>query len=58
MTLKSCDLIFISHTSENHVSLSYTKIVIQRNRSYLPNLSTRAGYDTWSIFKRGLTGLN
>ena len=26
--------------------------------SYLPNPSARAGYDTRSIFKRGLTGLN
>ena len=26
--------------------------------SYLPNPSTRAGYDTRSIFKRSLTGLN
>ena len=26
--------------------------------SYLPNTSTRAGYDTRSIFKRSLTGLN
>ena len=26
--------------------------------SYLPNLSTRAGYDTMSIFKRSLTGFN
>ena len=26
--------------------------------SYLPNSSTRAGYDTRSIFKRSLTGLN
>ena len=25
---------------------------------YLPNPSARAGYDTWSIFKRSLTGLN
>ena len=27
-------------------------------RSYLPNPSARAGYDTRSIFKRSLTGLN
>ena len=26
--------------------------------SYLPNPSARAGYDTRSIFKRSLTGLN
>ena len=26
--------------------------------SFLPNPSARAGYDTWSIFKRSLTGLN
>ena len=26
--------------------------------SYLPNPSARAVYDTWSIFKRSLTGLN
>ena len=26
--------------------------------SYLPNPSARAGYDTRSVFKRGLTGLN
>ena len=26
--------------------------------SYLSNPSARAGYDTWSIFKRSLTGLN
>ena len=26
--------------------------------SYLPNPSARAGYDTVSIFKQGLTGLN
>ena len=26
--------------------------------SYLPNPSTQAGYDTRSIFKRSLTGLN
>ena len=26
--------------------------------SYLPNPSTRAGYDTRSILKRSLTGLN
>ena len=25
--------------------------------SYLPNPSARVGYDTWSIFKRSLTGL-
>ena len=30
----------------------------QRIRSYLPNPSARAGYDTMSIFKRSLTGLN
>ena len=28
------------------------------NYIYLPNPSTRAGYDTRSIFKRSLTGLN
>ena len=28
------------------------------NKSYLPNPSARAGYDTWSIFKGSLTGLN
>ena len=26
--------------------------------SYLPNPSARAGYDTRSLFKRSLTGLN
>ena len=26
--------------------------------SYLPNPSARAGYDTWSIFKRILSDLN
>ena len=30
----------------------------QERVSYLPNPSTRAGYDTRSIFKRSLTGLN
>ena len=33
-------------------------IHIKRNYSYLPNPSARAGYDTRSIFKRSLTGLN
>ena len=43
---------------------SLTEVKIQRGilqgdaLSYLPNPSTRAGYDTWSIFKRSLTGLN
>ena len=27
-------------------------------RMYLPDPSTRTGWDTWSIFKRSLTGLN
>ena len=30
----------------------------EKIQSYLPNPSTRAGYDTRSIFKRTLTGLN
>ena len=29
-----------------------------RKQSYLPNPSARVGYDTWSILKRSLTGLN
>ena len=31
---------------------------IKCERYYLPNPSARAGYDTRSIFKRSLTGLN
>ena len=31
---------------------------LNANKSYLPNPSARAGYDTRSIFKRSLTGLN
>ena len=35
-------------------------IEVQENDylAYLPNPSARAGYDTRSIFKRNLTGLN
>ena len=34
-------------------------VIVDNNElSYLPNPSTRAGYDTRSIFKRSLTGLN
>ena len=32
--------------------------LLGKNLSYLPNPSARAGYDTRSIFKRSLTGLN
>ena len=32
--------------------------VINDTRYYLPNPSARAGYDTRSLFKQGLTGLN
>ena len=31
-------------------------VVLKRLSSYLPNSSARAGYDTRSTFKRGLTG--
>ena len=45
------------------ISLCTLKVlitIIQLNfiQSYLPNPSARAGYDTRSIFKRSLTGLN
>ena len=33
-------------------------VFVMRGRYYLPNPSARAGYDTRSIFKRSLTGLN
>ena len=33
-------------------------LLIIKQHSYLPNPSARAGYDTRSIFKRSLTGLN
>ena len=37
---------------------SLHKYIIFSQQSYLPNPSARAGYDTRSIFKRSLTGLN
>ena len=35
-----------------------TKLQIESDTSYLPNPSARAGYDTRSVFKRSLAGLN
>ena len=32
--------------------------IMRATSSYLPDPSARAGYDTRSIFKRSLTGLN
>ena len=39
-------------------TLTCTQKVANKYLSYLPNPSARAGYDTRSIFKRSLTGLN
>ena len=40
----------------------YKKVVMwkkfKKSNSYLPNPSARAGYNTRSIYKRSLTGLN
>ena len=43
-----------------HRTMRFTSHVLRINfyLSYLPNPSARAGYDTRSIFKRSLTGLN
>ena len=46
-----CHISLVAYSMANPV---YIYIYI----SYLPNLSARAGYDTRSIFKRSLTGLN
>ena len=43
------DTSFSFHHSSLYLFFSY---------SYLPNPSARTGYDTWSIFKRSLSGLN
>ena len=51
--------IYISYTA-NTLGESMNPIVLPpaMGRSYLPTPSARAGYDTRSIFKRSLTGLN
>ena len=46
--------LYPSSTKQHHKDQLYSS----KNRSYLPNPSARAGYDTRSIFKRSLTGLN
>ena len=40
------------------LNVSHIYIYIYIYISYLPNPSARAGYDTRSIFKRSLAGLN
>ena len=46
------------HRIHSRNSTTEPPIHIALKRSYLPNPSARAGYDTRSIFKRSLTGLN
>ena len=56
--LKCCEY----HNQDEYSSLQSVENNIRNVSStcwyYLPNPSTRAGYDTRSIFKRSLTGLN
>ena len=56
-------LSWLSFSLSPYLCASFHKWIIQKTPpppplSYLPNPSTRAGYDTGSIFKRSLTGLN
>ena len=45
-------------SSALYLFIHLLKTLKQQLWSYLPNPSSRAGYDTRSIFKRSLTGLN
>ena len=51
------DDIFKADLQDHYIIIIIIFIIYQRV-SYLPNPSARAGYDTRSIFKRSLTGLN
>ena len=42
----------------NHHLPSQKVVFVQISLSYLPDPSARVGYDTRSIFKQSLTGLN
>ena len=53
------NMLTLSQTLLLHAWQAYTRnSLVQCIISYLPNPSTRAGYDTRSAFKRSLTGLN
>ena len=56
--LKLANLIDKNNFASKKLMLSITRCYFIIGVSYLPNPSTRAGYDTRSIFKRSLTGLN
>ena len=50
---------YVLRTSIDIMKDNGFKLAKERSRrSYLPNPSAQAGYDTRSIFKRSLTGLN
>ena len=49
---------FIRYLMPTRSLQKYTYGTIPLPHTYLPNPSARAGYDTRSVFKRSLTGLN
>ena len=54
-----CQISFLFFKGGNHdLCIFFIGPMLHHPLSYLPNLSARAGYDTRSIFKRSLTGLN
>ena len=53
-----CDVILVKYLVRSCRIINASTTFIYELLYYLPNPSARAGYDTRSIFKRSLTGLN